>query len=110
MGEQGTQNVEVQPTQDPDHQASSSLGETSSDKTESKNEPEGVFKTVTEFYQGQIDSNFIEIAHSGVPKEKTTRVFMLSDDTKKEFDGRNLVSARLLRSSTLTMNVSRMSL
>jgi hypothetical protein len=96
--------------QDPDHQASSSLGETSSDKTESKNEPEGVFKTVTGFYQGQIDSNFIEIAHSGVQKQKTTRVFMLSDDTKKEFDGRNLVSARLLRSSTLTTKASRISL
>ena len=90
MSEQGTQNVEVQSAQDPDHQASSSLGETSSDKTESKNEPEGIFKTDTGVYQGQIDSNFIEIAISGVPKEKAIKVFMLSDDIKKEFDGMEL--------------------
>jgi hypothetical protein len=34
--------------------------------------------------------NFIEIAISGVPKEKAIKVFMLSDDIKKEFDGMEL--------------------
>ena len=97
LSEQGTQNVEVQSAQDPDHQASSSLGETSSDKTESKNEPEGIFKTDTGVYQGQIDSNFIEIALSGIPKEKATRVFMLSDDTKKEFDGMELSIGEVIK-------------
>lgn len=87
--EQGTQSVVVQPTQEPD-QASPSLDETSSDKTESKSEPEGTFKTDTGTYQGQIDSNFIEIAISGVSKENAIKVFMLSDDIKKEFDGMEL--------------------
>lgn len=89
LGEKGTQNVEVQPTQDPDHQALSSSGKTSSDKIESS-EPDDTNKTDTGAFQGQIDSNFIEIAISGVPKEKAIKVFMLSDDIKKEFDGMEL--------------------
>lgn len=88
--EQGMQKIEVQPTQDPDYQESPGLGETSLDKTESKSGPEVTFKTDTGTYQGQIDNNFIEIAISGVSKEKAIKVFMLSDDVKKEFDDMEL--------------------
>jgi major membrane immunogen (membrane-anchored lipoprotein) len=95
-GEKGTQNVEAHPTQDPDYQASSSSGEASSDKTES-GEPDDTYKTDTGTFQGQIDNNFIEIAISGVPKEKAIKVFMLSDDIKKEFDGMELSIGAIIK-------------
>lgn len=89
LEEKETQNVEVQPTQDPDHQALSSPGKESPDKTESS-EPDDKYKTDTGTFQGQIDNNFIVIAVSGIPEEEAIKVFMLSDDIKKEFDGMEL--------------------
>lgn len=37
-------------------------------------------------YQGQADSNFIEIKISGVPDDKATKVFMLSEELKAKFE------------------------
>ena len=52
------------------------------DQTETQNET----KTDSGRYQGQADSNFIEIKISGVPDEKATRVFMLSEEVKEVFE------------------------
>ncbi len=43
-------------------------------------------KTDTGRYQGQADSNFIEIKISGVPDAVAAKVFMLSEEIKGEFD------------------------
>lgn len=42
-------------------------------------------KTDSGRYQGQADNNFIEIKISGVPDEKATKVFMLSEKVKEKF-------------------------
>ena len=56
--------------------------------SEQKAKEQGTNETKTDSgrYQGQADSNFIEIKISGVPDEKATKVFMLSDDLKEKFD------------------------
>ncbi|MGE5404509.1 MAG: hypothetical protein ACM3PP_06185 [Candidatus Saccharibacteria bacterium] len=43
-------------------------------------------KTDSGRYAGRADSNFIEIKISGVPDEKASRVFQLSDELKTNFD------------------------
>lgn len=63
-----------------------SSSDTLSDKAESGKELERDLKVDTGDYQGQIDSNIIEITISGVPEEKATRAFMLSDELKDEFE------------------------
>ena len=60
--------------------------DTPSDKAESEKELERDLKVDTGDYQGQIDSNIIEITISGIPEEKATRAFMLSDELKDEFE------------------------
>ena len=63
-----------------------SPSDTLSDKAESGKELERDLKVDTGDYQGQIDSNIIEITISGVSEEKATRAFMLSDELKDEFE------------------------
>lgn len=45
-----------------------------------------VSKIDTGRYQGQADSNFIEIKISGVPDELAAKVFMLSEEVKGSFE------------------------
>lgn len=78
------QQEEIQLSQNKDEYASPS--DTLSDKAESGKELERDLKVDTGDYQGQIDSNIIEITISGVPEEKATRAFMLSDELKDEFE------------------------
>ncbi|MEA4969147.1 MAG: hypothetical protein VB051_01300 [Candidatus Pelethousia sp.] len=77
------QREEMQPPQNKGEHASPV--DTLSDKAESGNELERDLKIDTGTYQGQIDSSFIEIAISGVPEEKATKVFMLSEELKDKF-------------------------
>ena len=63
-----------------------SPSDTLSDKAESGTELERDLNVDTGAYQGQIDSNMIEITISGVPEEKATRAFVLSDELKDEFE------------------------
>ncbi len=67
--------------QDVTHSPQDEGEETTSDTDET-----APFQTDTGTYQGRIDSNFIEIAISGVPKEKAIAVFMLSEELKEKFD------------------------
>ena len=55
---------------------------------ETPQEPESQSEMLTDSgtYQGQADSNFIEIAISGVPEENAAKVFMLSPDLKESFE------------------------
>ncbi|MDD3864637.1 MAG: hypothetical protein QM215_04920 [Bacillota bacterium] len=48
-------------------------------------------------YQGQADSNFIEIAISGVPEENAAKVFMLSADLKESFEELGLEGGETIR-------------
>lgn len=48
-------------------------------------------------YQGQVDSNFIEIAISGVPEENGAKVFMLSDVLKDRFEDLGLDGGEAIR-------------
>jgi hypothetical protein len=75
---------EMQPPQNNDEHVSPD--DTLSDKAGSGKELERDIKVDTGTYQGQIDSNFIEIAVSGVPEEKATMAFMLSEELKDEFE------------------------
>lgn len=50
---------------------------------------ESDYKTDTGRYSGRADSNFIEIKISGVPEEMSYRMFMLSEELKKDFDSLN---------------------
>lgn len=54
-------------------------------------------KTDSGRYSGQADSNFIEIKISGVPDEKSAKVFMLSDELKESFNGLKLKSGDNIR-------------
>jgi len=45
---------------------------------------------VTGIYQGQVDSNFIEIKIDGEPQETAYMVFMLTGDIKNNFEGMHL--------------------
>lgn len=47
-------------------------------------------KTDSDSYQGQADSNFIEIKISGVPDKLASKVFMLSEEVKAGFEKLNL--------------------
>jgi hypothetical protein len=82
------QQEELQPSQNKDEYASPT--DTLSDKAESGKELERDLKVDTGAYQGQIDSNIIEITISGVPKEKATMAFMLADELKDEFENTQL--------------------
>ncbi len=69
------------------------VGNTSSDNiqvpsndTQTDDKSQQEIKIDTGTYQGQIDSNFIEIAISGVPEENATKVFMLFGELKEKFD------------------------
>lgn len=55
------------------------------EETDSTSDDIPPLQTDTGKYQGQIDSNFIEIEISGVPKENAAKVFMLSDELKEKF-------------------------
>lgn len=64
---------------------------------ENAEEPDGKYtddgtetKTDSGSYQGQADSNFIEIKISGVPDELASKVFMLSEEIKAGFEKLNL--------------------
>jgi len=48
-------------------------------------------------YQGRADNNFIEISISGVPEEHETKMFMLSDELKDEFEDLNLEVGAIVR-------------
>lgn len=78
------QQEEMQRSQNKYEYASPS--DTLSDKAESGKKLERDLKVDTGDYQGQIDSNIIEITISGIPEEKATRAFMLSDELKDEFE------------------------
>ena len=53
---------------------------------ESGTELERDLKVDTGAYQGQIDSNIIEINYFGRSWKKATRAFVLSDELKGEFE------------------------
>lgn len=89
------QQEEMQPSQNKDEDASPS--DTLSDMAESGTELERDLKVDTGAYQGQIDSNIIEITISGVPEEKATRTFMLSDELKDEFENIQLSTGETIK-------------
>jgi uncharacterized protein YxeA len=89
------QQEEMQTSQNKYEYASPS--DTLSDKAESGKELERDLKVDTGDYQGQIDSNIIEITISGVPEEKATRAFMLSDELKDEFENIQLSTGETIK-------------
>jgi len=89
------QQEEMQPSQNKDEHASPT--DTLSDMAESGTELERDLKVDTGAYQGQIDSNIIEITISGVPEEKATRAFVLSDELKGEFDNIHLSTGETIK-------------
>lgn len=89
------QQEEMQTSQNKDEYASPS--DTLSDKAENRKELERALKVDTGAYQGQIDSNIIEITISGVPKEKATMAFMLADELKDEFENIQLSAGETIR-------------
>lgn len=89
------QQEEIQPSQNKDEHASPT--DTLSDMAESGTELERDLKVDTGAYQGQIDSNIIEITISGVPEEKATRAFVLSDELKGEFENIHLSTGETIK-------------
>ena len=86
-----------------------SSDDTLTDKDENEDGSETDIKIETGAYQGQIDSNFIQVAF-GVPEEKATMVFMLADELRNESKIFNLAQVRPLNSGIISMNMSAMSL
>jgi hypothetical protein len=68
-----------------------------SDNIEIDDEGQPEIKTDTGTYQGQIDSNFIEINISGIPEEKAARSFMLLDELKDTFGDLELMTGDAVR-------------
>lgn len=62
------------------------IGESESKQVED-NEIEDELKIDTGRFKGRADSNFIEVAISGVQDPKSFNIFMLSEDLKEAFDG-----------------------
>jgi len=89
------QQEEVQASQNNDEYASPS--DMLLDMAESGTELERDLKVATGAYQGQIDSNIIEITISGVPEEKATRAFVLSDEFKNEFENIHLSTSETIK-------------
>ena len=78
------QETSVSSEESNDEEVSSTSVESERVSEDDRAEPE--MKTDTGTYQGQIDSNFVEIKISGVPIEKEFKVFMLSDELKESFE------------------------
>ena len=83
-----------QPQTENDHMLSD---DTLTDKTKSGDSSEKDIKIDSGTYLGQIDNNFIEIAISGVPEEKATRVFMLAEELKDEFENIQLSTGETIK-------------
>lgn len=48
-------------------------------------------------YVGRADNNFIEIKISGVPEENASKVFMLSEEVRTNFDSYNLQTGEAIQ-------------
>lgn len=59
--------------------------------------PQNENLTDTGIYQGQVDSNSIEIAISGVPGENAVKVFILSELLKEKFGELGLTGGETIR-------------
>lgn len=68
-----------------------------SEKARSESESDTDIKSDTGTYQGQIDNDFIEITILGVPKENTTKVFMLSDELTNRIEDLQLSTGDIIK-------------
>lgn len=91
------QQTEVLPSQEAVENTYSDNVQLPSEDTQSDDKSQPEIKIDTGTYQGQIDSNFIEIAISGVPEENATRVFMLFNELKEKFDEMQLSTGECIK-------------